>query len=55
MEHPFYFAVSVLIFPALVYGQVSKEPSTVQGSSKVENEVKEAIHQRLDALRRGDV
>ena len=54
MKHPLYFAVSALIFPVLAYWQVSKEPSTVQESSKVEHEVKEAIHQRLDALRRGD-
>jgi ketosteroid isomerase-like protein len=55
MKHALNFAVSVLIFPALAYWQVSKEPFTVQESPKIENEVKEAIHRRLDALRRGDV
>jgi ketosteroid isomerase-like protein len=55
IKHPLYFAVSVLIFPALAYWQASKEPAPVRESAKVENEVKEAIHQRLDALRRGDV
>jgi ketosteroid isomerase-like protein len=55
MKHQLYFAVSILIFPALAYWQVSKEPSPVQVSAKVENEIKETIHQRLDALRRGDV
>jgi len=55
MKRLLYFAVSVLFLPALAYSQVSREPSTAQESLKVENEVKEAIHQRLDALRRGDV
>jgi ketosteroid isomerase-like protein len=54
MKHRLYFAVSILIVPALTLRQVSKEPSPMQVSAKVENEVKEAIHQRLDALRRGD-
>jgi len=55
MKRPLYFAVSILILPTLAYWQVSKKPSTAQESSKVGNEIKEAIHQRLDAFRRGDV
>lgn len=55
MKQQLYFALSISIVPALAYSQVSKEPSPVQVSAKVENEVKEAIHQRLDAVRRGDV
>ena len=54
MKHPLFFAVSILIFPALAYWQASKEPFLIRDSAKVENEVKEAINQRLDALRRGD-
>ncbi len=30
MKHALYFAVSVLISPALAYWQVSKEPPTAQ-------------------------
>jgi ketosteroid isomerase-like protein len=55
VKHQLYFAVSILIFPAFAYWQVSKEPSPVRVSAKVENEIKETIHERLDALRRGDV
>jgi ketosteroid isomerase-like protein len=54
VKHPLIFAVSILIFSALGYGQGSKEVSSLQDSAKVGNEVKEAIHQRLDALRRRD-
>jgi hypothetical protein len=55
MKHQLFFSLSILIVPALGYWQGSKERSSVQRSAKVENEVKNAIHQRLDALRRGDV
>jgi ketosteroid isomerase-like protein len=55
MKHRLFLAFSILIFPVLAYCQGSKEPFPVQDSAKVENEVKNAIHQRLDALRRGDV
>jgi ketosteroid isomerase-like protein len=55
MKNQLYFAISILIFPALAHWQVSKEPSPVQVSAKVKSEIKETIQQRLDALRRGDI
>ena len=55
MKRQLFFALCILIFPALAHGQGSKEPFSVQDSEKVESEVKNAIHQRLDALRRGEV
>jgi len=53
MKHQLFFSLSILIVPALGYWQGSKERSSVQRSAKVENEVKNAIHQRLDALGAG--
>lgn len=55
MKRQLVFALSILVLAALSYGQGSKEPSATQDSAKIENEVKNAIHQRIDALRRGDV
>jgi ketosteroid isomerase-like protein len=45
VKRSLFFALCILVFPALAYGQ---------GTTKVENEVKNAIRERLDALRRGD-
>jgi ketosteroid isomerase-like protein len=55
MKHQLFFAASILVLPALAQGQGNKESSSVQHSVRVESEVKKAIHQRLDALKRGDV
>jgi ketosteroid isomerase-like protein len=48
-------ALMTLTSPAPIYSQVRKVPSSSQVSSKVENEITEAIRQRLDAVRHGDV
>jgi hypothetical protein len=45
---------SILVCPALAYCQASDATSSAGASPNVEHEVKEAIRQRLDALRRGD-
>lgn len=52
MKRQLFFALFIEIFSAVALSQVSKE--SVQDLSKVEKEVNEVIHQRLDALRRGD-
>lgn len=54
MKLPLCFALSILVFPALAYYQATKIPSPAQESSGADSEIKEAIHQRLDALRRQD-
>jgi ketosteroid isomerase-like protein len=46
--------LSILVCPALAHCQASNATSSAGTSSNVEREVKEAIRQRLDALRRGD-
>jgi hypothetical protein len=52
MKRQLFFALFIVIFSAVALSQVSKK--SVQDLSKVEKEVNEVIHQRLDALRRGD-
>jgi ketosteroid isomerase-like protein len=54
MKRKLVFALFLLEWQALAYCQASKEPSSTAASPKVESEIKEAIRQRLDALRRGD-
>jgi hypothetical protein len=54
MRHQHFFPLSLLLFPTLACGQVRSELPPVQHSAAVESEIKQAIHQRLDALRRGD-
>src|SRR5271170_3107063 len=46
--------LSIFLLPTLACGQVRNELPSVQHSAAVESEIKQAIHQRLDALRRGD-
>ena len=46
--------LSIFLVPTLACGQVRNELPSVQHSAAVESEIKQAIHQRLDALRRGD-
>jgi ketosteroid isomerase-like protein len=46
--------LSIFLVPTLACGQVRNELPSVQHSATVESEIKQAIHQRLDALRRGD-
>jgi ketosteroid isomerase-like protein len=47
-------ALFLLSWPVLAYCQAGKEPSSAAASPNVEREIKEAIRQRLDALRRVD-
>jgi hypothetical protein len=53
MKHQL-FPLSIFLLPTLACGQVRSELPAVQHSTAVEGEIKQAIHQRLDALRRGD-
>jgi hypothetical protein len=54
MKRQLFVTLSIVIFSAVAFPQVNKQPASVQDLSKVEKEVTEAIHQRLAALRRGD-
>jgi ketosteroid isomerase-like protein len=54
MKRKVVLALLLLAWPALACCQAGKEPSSAPLSTSVESEVKEAIRQRLDALRRGD-
>jgi ketosteroid isomerase-like protein len=54
MKRKLVFVLFILAYPALTYCQASKGASSAATLPNAENEVKEAIHQRLDALRRGD-
>lgn len=47
-------ALFILTSPTVALCQRSKQPSRVTASSNVQNEIKEAILQRLNALKRGD-
>jgi ketosteroid isomerase-like protein len=53
MKHQL-FPLSIFLLPTLACGQVRSGLPPVQHSAAVESEIKQAIHQRLDALRRGD-
>jgi hypothetical protein len=55
MKRQLYFALSIFIFPALADWQANKERSYPHHSPQAENEVKNTIQQRLDALKHGDV
>jgi ketosteroid isomerase-like protein len=48
------FWLSIFLLPTLASGQTRSELPSAQHSAAVESEIKQAIHQRLDALRRGD-
>jgi ketosteroid isomerase-like protein len=54
MKHQLLFPLSILLFPTLASGQLRSELPPLQHSAALETEIKQAIHQRLDALRRGD-
>src|SRR5271155_4238128 len=56
MRRKLVFALFIFVCPALTYcqAQTSKQPSSAGASSNVENEIKEAIRQRLEAVHRGD-
>jgi ketosteroid isomerase-like protein len=53
MKHQL-FPLSIFLLPTLACGQVRSELPPAQHSAAVESEIKQAIQQRLDALRRGD-
>jgi ketosteroid isomerase-like protein len=58
MKRILVFALLILTCPALTYCQAGKERSSARASAgvspSVENEIREAIRQRLDAVYRGD-
>jgi ketosteroid isomerase-like protein len=54
MNRKLVFALFILACPALTYCQTSKQTSSVATSARVEDEIRNAIHEPLDALRRGD-
>jgi ketosteroid isomerase-like protein len=54
MRRQLVLTLFVLISAGLTHSQASKEPSSAGALSKVENEIKQAIRQRLDAVARGD-
>lgn len=54
MKRPIVVALILMAFVVLARNQASKGMSSTQAPSKPESEIKEAIRERLDALRRGD-
>src|ERR1700733_2670470 len=46
--------LSIFLLPTIACGQARSELPSAQHSAAVESEIRQAIHQRLDALRRGD-
>jgi ketosteroid isomerase-like protein len=54
MKRKLVFALFIIACPVLTYCQASKETSSAATSPNVESEIRYAIRQRLEALRRGD-
>jgi ketosteroid isomerase-like protein len=54
MKRTLVVALLILAWPALTCCQATKEPSSPAISANVENEIREAIRQRLEAVYRGD-
>ncbi len=55
MRRQFVLALFILVSASLAHSQASKKPSSAGASAKAENEVKQAIRQRLALLARRDM